>query len=243
MGGSSGGDNQIITPPPPNPQLQEELTNAGRAQLAANDQFNPFGSGPRLTPLNPFAQVYFPGQQQTIYGQAGFNPANSQPFFGQSAVNQATGPQNMGFNSQLQGQGGYSGLQQLANNPNYPNAQQVMAPLQQFYPGIIPQFGVPQAYGGGQTGGSGQAGGGQSAPQPQPQPQAQAQQQQPQGQSQQGNSQPQPPDQQKQPSAPAQQAQPDPQQAQQEAMARQFLAAIQAAGAYYPTNFQNGVFT
>jgi len=236
MGGSSGGDNQIITPPAPNPQLQEELVNAGRAQLTANDPFNPYGRGSNLTPLNPFAQVYFPGQQQTIYGQAAFNPANSQPFFGQSAVNQATGPQNMGFNSQLQGQGSPQPFQQLANNPNYPNAQQVMAPLQQFFPGIIPQFGVPQAYGGGQTGGSGQSQGGQSPPQQQPQQAPQQQQQAPTQQQQ--------PQQAPQQQAPQQQqAQPSQQQAQMDAMAQQFMQAIQAAGAYYPTNYQNGVFT
>lgn len=244
MGGSSG-DSTPTTyiPPAIIPPLQPELVNAGRAQLAANDQFNPYGSGARLLPQNPFAQVAFPGQQQTIYGQAGFNPANSAPFYGQSGQNQASINQAAGYGGGQTGGSGQSGGGGGQNQALYPHAQQVLAPLQQFFPGIMPQFGVPQASGGGQLG--------YQAPPQQPQtaPMAQANSQQPEPQ----QPQPQPqqaPQPQQQAPAPDQKGQEPASQPQQqalspqdEALQQQWIQAVLAGGGQVPQNFQNGVWT
>lgn len=247
MGGGSDGGTEIINPPiRTDAPLQPELTNAGRAQLAANDQFNIWGAGFRLTPQNPFGQVYMPGPNQTIFGNP-YNQANAAPFFGQSAG----APQNVGFNSQL----GYpQNVQQAANQAMPPNGQQVLAPFQQFFPGIIPQFGVPQAYGQGQNAGSGQPQGGQNSPQ-QGQQQAPQQQgnwaftpqqgqQQPQGQQNQSNSQSQQGSSQQQPPPPVQAQPQQPQMSPQEqTLQQQWINSVLSAGGSLPTNYQNGVFT
>lgn len=248
MGGSSdSGDTQVIQPPssrdPTLLAVQNPLMSAAIGQLAANDQFNLYGRGSNLTPMAPLGQVYFPGPNQTIIGNP-YNPNNLTPFFGQSAA----APQNVGFNSNLQAQGGGQGGGQgqggggggqMGSIPHY--AQQVLAPLQQFFPGILPTFGVPSALNSGQTGGSGGSQGGSNQPQQAPQQGQQApqgnwaylpgqQQQAPQAQPQQ----PEPPKQQ----TPAEQQQAPPAQPQtqstlspqEQAMQQQWLSYLTAAG-------------
>lgn len=248
-GGSDSGGTQVISPNSSNdPTLlavQNPLMSASIAQLAANDQFNPYGRGSNLTPLAPFGQVYFPGPNQTIIGNP-YNPNNLAPFYGQSAA----APQNVGFNSNLQGggaqggsgQGGGGGMgypqnvQTAINGAAYPHAQQVLSPFQQFFPSILPVFGTPSgAQGAPQSGSQGSQGGAQSPRQGGQQPQGnwaylpgqgQQQQTQPQQQQQQAQSAPQ----QGQSPAPAQQ-QTSPLSPQQQAQQQWWIQQLQSAGA------------
>ena len=176
-GSDGGGTQIIQPPINQATPLQGPLINASMVALSSNDNMNPYGAGYRLTPNVPFGQVAFPGPNQTIYGNpfgANSTPFFGQPSMTQSQINSqmmgggAAGGQNQGGgggsapsqgqNQQQPSQNGQQPPQNPQQSPmngyQFPilptqqaQYQHVMAPFQQFFPGIFPQSGTPSPFG------------------------------------------------------------------------------------------------
>lgn len=137
MGGGGGGDTQVIQPPiREDTPLQQGLISRSTQQMNAAIPFDPYGAGYQLMPLAPMGQVYMPGPNQTMIGNA-FNPNNLTPFFGQSAQ----APTNFGMGGSGASGGGTTGGAGGGGGAMSP----MMQLLQTYYSALRP----PTGYGGG----------------------------------------------------------------------------------------------
>ena len=89
MGRSSSPDPQTNyttqTPPNPDAPLNYLLLPAAERMLEAAGPYAQYGSGHRLLPQAALGQVYTPGPNPTLFGNA-FSPAGSQAVYGQAAA-------------------------------------------------------------------------------------------------------------------------------------------------------------